>query len=275
MLVSFCSFAEVLWWKGTNLRKPEKQQQLGTQLLIFEKKRVVHHAKFGLLYRKAGQTEGSSCVWLLCVSLAHVFRAENEVYSNEHGSPQFVHFLGLISNIVPLKGHTGFRGGLDTKVCHLDCHDCSFVIACVDSKQPCLLSHLVSAGGSDGYCVWLHARSVRRAWRTNERERRGEACARDGNHAACGAVAALRFGQPVSTLFIVPTSFVVHVLGLFAGNSCIESVMWAMTWWWWCFARATILSIPRCSLQTTTTSSFWCGPFPTIRWVRAVFCLSG
>ncbi len=79
------------------MRKPENQQQLGTQLLIFEKKRVVHHAKFGLLYRKAGQLE------------------ENEVYSNEHGSPQFVQFLGQISSIIPLKGHTGFRGGLDVK----------------------------------------------------------------------------------------------------------------------------------------------------------------
>jgi RAP1 GTPase activating protein 1 len=82
---------------GVALRKPEKQQQLGTQMMIFEKKRVVHHAKFGLLYRKAGQLE------------------ENEVYSNEYGSPQFVAFLAAIADIVPLKGHTGFRAGLDVK----------------------------------------------------------------------------------------------------------------------------------------------------------------
>ncbi len=83
--------------EGVALRKPEKQQQLGTQMMIFEKKRVVHHAKFGLLYRKAGQTE------------------ENEVYSNEHGSPQFVAFLAAVADIVPLRGHVGFRGGLDVK----------------------------------------------------------------------------------------------------------------------------------------------------------------
>ncbi len=89
--------------EGVALRKPEKQQQLGTQMMIFEKKRVVHHAKFGLLYRKAAQVE------------------ENEVYSNEHGSPQFVAFLAALTDIIPLRGHTGFRAGLDVKVSESMC----------------------------------------------------------------------------------------------------------------------------------------------------------
>lgn len=37
------------------------------------------------------------------------------MYSNEHGSPQFVQFLGQIASIIPLRGHAGFRGGLDVK----------------------------------------------------------------------------------------------------------------------------------------------------------------
>lgn len=82
---------------GVTLRKPEKQQQLSTQMMIFERKRIVHHAKFGLLYRKAKQHE------------------ENDVFSNEHGSPQFVTFLSTVADIIALKGHAGFRGGLDVK----------------------------------------------------------------------------------------------------------------------------------------------------------------
>lgn len=82
---------------GVPLRKPEKQSQLSTQMEIFEKKRVVHHAKFGLLYRKPKQL------------------TENEVYSNQMGSPQFVAFLSALGSLVPLKGHTGFRGGLDVR----------------------------------------------------------------------------------------------------------------------------------------------------------------
>jgi RAP1 GTPase activating protein 1 len=66
-------------------------------MMIFEKKRIVHHAKFGVLYKKGGQQE------------------ENEIFSNEHGSPQFVAFLTSVAGVIPLKGHTGFRGGLDIR----------------------------------------------------------------------------------------------------------------------------------------------------------------
>ncbi len=46
---------------------------------------------------------------------------ENEVYSNEHGSPQFVAFLAALTDIIPLRGHTGFRAGLDVKVSESMC----------------------------------------------------------------------------------------------------------------------------------------------------------
>lgn len=83
--------------EGVVLRKPDEQQALSTQLMIFEKKRIVHHAKFGVLYRKAGQKE------------------ENELFGNKHGSAQFIDFLKRIGTFIELKGHAGFRGGLDTK----------------------------------------------------------------------------------------------------------------------------------------------------------------
>lgn len=38
---------------------------------------------------------------------------EDDIYSNEHGSSSFRDFLALLGNIVPLKDHPGYRGGLN------------------------------------------------------------------------------------------------------------------------------------------------------------------
>ena len=52
--------------------------------------------KFGIIYRKAKQT------------------IDDEMYSNEHGSPDFDHFLLFLGDKITLKGWNHFRGGLDT-----------------------------------------------------------------------------------------------------------------------------------------------------------------
>lgn len=69
----------------------EKHLQLYEQQLI----RTVY--KFGVLYCKEGQTD------------------ENEMYNNEHGSPNLDEFLAFLGETIALQGFTGYRGGLDVK----------------------------------------------------------------------------------------------------------------------------------------------------------------
>lgn len=52
--------------------------------------------KFGVIYMKKGQT------------------TEEELFSNQEHSESFDKFLGLLGQRIKLKGHQGFRGGLDT-----------------------------------------------------------------------------------------------------------------------------------------------------------------
>jgi len=68
-------------------------------LLDYEKKQVVKGVKFGILYRKHGQTN------------------EEDMFTNgmQHTSPKFSAFLKWLGDQIPLKGFTGFRGGLDVK----------------------------------------------------------------------------------------------------------------------------------------------------------------
>lgn len=41
--------------------------------------------------------------------------SENEMFGNEHSSPQFEEFLHFIGSRIRLKGWAGFNGGLDTE----------------------------------------------------------------------------------------------------------------------------------------------------------------
>lgn len=69
--------------------------KLVEELLIIEKKHRVTSYKFGILYVKDGQTK------------------EEDMFSNEHGSPSFEEFLNMLGQRVELKGWTKYRAGLD------------------------------------------------------------------------------------------------------------------------------------------------------------------
>ncbi|PRP85440.1 RapGAP/RanGAP domain-containing protein [Planoprotostelium fungivorum] len=72
---------------------------ISDDLLDYEKKQVVGGVKFGVLYRRKGQTN------------------EEEMFQNgmQDVSQKFVNFLKWLGDWVPLKGFTGYRGGLDVK----------------------------------------------------------------------------------------------------------------------------------------------------------------
>ncbi|RZF37010.1 hypothetical protein LSTR_LSTR004698 [Laodelphax striatellus] len=58
---------------------------------------LVAHFKFGVLYKRFGQT------------------SEEQLFSNKCSSPAFDEFLGFLGQRIQLKDHKGYRGGLDTQ----------------------------------------------------------------------------------------------------------------------------------------------------------------
>jgi len=74
-----------------------KEPALKKELISMEERMIVVNFKFGVLYAKAGQT------------------VEEDIFGNEHGSPEFDEFMATIATKTDLKGFKGFRGGLDVK----------------------------------------------------------------------------------------------------------------------------------------------------------------
>ncbi|XP_048116696.1 rap1 GTPase-activating protein 2 isoform X3 [Alosa alosa] len=64
-------------------------------ITAFDEHRVSHNFKFGILYQKEGQL------------------TEEDIFSNNMESEEFVDFLSILGQTVKLRGFTGFRGGLD------------------------------------------------------------------------------------------------------------------------------------------------------------------
>eukprot|EP01098_Paradermamoeba_levis_P004302 TRINITY_DN184_c0_g1_i3.p1 TRINITY_DN184_c0_g1~~TRINITY_DN184_c0_g1_i3.p1 ORF type:complete len:412 (+),score=78.23 TRINITY_DN184_c0_g1_i3:416-1651(+) len=75
--------------------KEVKDQNFCTKLLHMEDRLLIKSYKFGVIYCRAGQTD------------------ENDMFSNDEGSPEFEEFLQLLGQKIELKGWKGFRGGLD------------------------------------------------------------------------------------------------------------------------------------------------------------------
>ncbi|KAM6399832.1 GTPase-activating Rap/Ran-GAP domain-like protein 3 isoform 3-T3 [Rhynochetos jubatus] len=71
--------------------------EIQKDLLVLEEQEGSVNFKFGVLYAKDGQL------------------TDDEMFSNETGSESFQRFLHLLGDTIPLKGWTGYRGGLDTK----------------------------------------------------------------------------------------------------------------------------------------------------------------
>ncbi|XP_066244731.1 GTPase-activating Rap/Ran-GAP domain-like protein 3 isoform X2 [Euwallacea similis] len=66
-------------------------------LLLLEEQEGSVNFKFGVIFMKQGQT------------------SDDEILSNEYGSPNFDQFLTLLGDKIRLKGWDKYRGGLDTK----------------------------------------------------------------------------------------------------------------------------------------------------------------
>ncbi|XP_062393768.1 rap1 GTPase-activating protein 2 isoform X2 [Sardina pilchardus] len=64
-------------------------------IAAFDEHRLSHNFKFGILYQKEGQL------------------TEEDIFSNNVESEEFVDFLSILGQTVKLRGFTGFRGGLD------------------------------------------------------------------------------------------------------------------------------------------------------------------
>eukprot|EP00040_Diaphanoeca_grandis_P035893 m.226809 g.226809 ORF g.226809 m.226809 type:complete len:906 (-) comp33502_c0_seq2:307-3024(-) len=64
-------------------------------LLVLEEQEGAVHFKFGVLYAKPGQT------------------TDDEMFSNENGSPAFTEFYKVLGKLSPQKGFSGWRAGLD------------------------------------------------------------------------------------------------------------------------------------------------------------------
>ena len=75
--------------------RPYLNGPLDRHMLQWERGSVQRAFKFGVVYVANGQ------------------KAENDFYSNERGSDEFRAFLARLGNIVPLKGHVGYRAGLN------------------------------------------------------------------------------------------------------------------------------------------------------------------
>lgn len=75
----------------------DPQEKVAEELLEMELKQVVSNYKFGILYAKEGQYR------------------ETDMFSNEHGSEAFEHFLSMIGDKIALEGWTQYRAGLDVR----------------------------------------------------------------------------------------------------------------------------------------------------------------
>jgi len=78
-----------------NRFKKNSNPQLSASLLEFEEKQTIKGFKFGLIYRAPGQVR------------------EDELFTNEHGSPEFEEFLDFLGDRVELNGWGRYRAGLD------------------------------------------------------------------------------------------------------------------------------------------------------------------
>lgn len=79
----------------TSRFKKVNKPDLPPDLLAFEEKQTIKGFKFGLLYCAPNQVR------------------EDELFANEHGSPEFEEFLDFLGERVELKGWNRFRAGLD------------------------------------------------------------------------------------------------------------------------------------------------------------------
>jgi len=75
--------------------KRVNRQDLSAALLDFEQKQTIKGFKFGVLYCAPGQVR------------------EDELFTNEHGSPEFEEFLDFLGDRIELLGWNKFRAGLD------------------------------------------------------------------------------------------------------------------------------------------------------------------
>ena len=88
----------ILGMKATDVKMREiKDQAIWKQIEGYETRRKCPSYKIGLIYAKANQ------------------HAEQEFLSNSAGSEEFKEFCDIIGQTVPLKGYTGYRGGLDVQ----------------------------------------------------------------------------------------------------------------------------------------------------------------
>ncbi|XP_028828553.1 GTPase-activating Rap/Ran-GAP domain-like protein 3 isoform X3 [Denticeps clupeoides] len=71
--------------------------EIQKDLLVLEEQEGSVNFKFGVLYAKDGQL------------------TDDEMFSNETGSDNFIKFLNLLGDTICLQGWAGYRGGLDTK----------------------------------------------------------------------------------------------------------------------------------------------------------------
>ncbi|XP_069702439.1 GTPase-activating Rap/Ran-GAP domain-like protein 3 isoform X2 [Periplaneta americana] len=86
-----------------NMEKLEKgpkeifSPDIQKDLLLLEEQEGSVNFKFGVLYTRPGQT------------------SDDEMFSNENGSPEFDRFISLLGDKIRLKGWDKYRGGLDVK----------------------------------------------------------------------------------------------------------------------------------------------------------------
>lgn len=82
-------------WDECRFSYAREAEKLSSDLASFELKVKPTRYKFGVLYAKEGQTE------------------ENDIYGNLDPSRGFVDFLKVLGDLIELKDHRGYRGGLD------------------------------------------------------------------------------------------------------------------------------------------------------------------
>eukprot|EP01122_Echinamoeba_exundans_P008864 TRINITY_DN3020_c0_g1_i2.p1 TRINITY_DN3020_c0_g1~~TRINITY_DN3020_c0_g1_i2.p1 ORF type:complete len:1064 (+),score=240.87 TRINITY_DN3020_c0_g1_i2:630-3821(+) len=79
------------------LRRVDPVPLLQEELLNYEHTQMIKNFKFGVLNCRDGQTE------------------ESDIYGNTEVSPAYEEFLQFLGNRLPLRGWTGYKGGLDVK----------------------------------------------------------------------------------------------------------------------------------------------------------------
>eukprot|EP01111_Echinosteliopsis_oligospora_P001485 TRINITY_DN12239_c0_g1_i1.p1 TRINITY_DN12239_c0_g1~~TRINITY_DN12239_c0_g1_i1.p1 ORF type:complete len:423 (-),score=78.42 TRINITY_DN12239_c0_g1_i1:184-1311(-) len=77
--------------------KQIEDDRLPAAILNLEEKQTIRGFKFGVLYAAENQTK------------------EDEMFANQHASPEFEEFLDFLGDRVPLYGWSHFRAGLDVK----------------------------------------------------------------------------------------------------------------------------------------------------------------